>query len=159
MGPPRGLLIHLLLESAPVPAPFQPYDPAEAGRLEVAGGDQDLLALQALDQRAPRLAREGGIHVGPRDPVGLLDLHPLVPVQVSGAGPPAGAGGPVGRGRGGGAGRSVRRRAGNGGARGAKRPGAAAGSAGGGRPPSGETGGKNCQSPTWGGRREGPEIS
>src|SRR5437016_2704787 len=78
MGPPRGLLIHLLLESAPVPAPLQPHDPAEAGRLEVAGGDQDLLALQALDQRAPRLAREVGIHVGPRDPVGLLDLHRVV---------------------------------------------------------------------------------
>src|SRR6267143_1568940 len=78
MGPPRGLLIHLLLESAPVPAPLQPHDPAEAGRPEVAGGDQDLLALQALDQRAPRLAREVGIHVGPRDPVGLLDLHRVV---------------------------------------------------------------------------------
>src|SRR5258708_20553564 len=75
MGPPRGLLIHLLLESAPVPAPLQPHDPAEAGRLEVAGGDQDLLALQALDQRAPCLAREVGIHVGPRVPGWLLDLH------------------------------------------------------------------------------------
>src|SRR3989442_13428280 len=78
MGPPRGLLIHLLLESAPVPPALQAHDPAEAGRLEVSGRDHDLLGPQPVQQRAPRLPRELGIHVGARDPVRLLQLHRAV---------------------------------------------------------------------------------
>src|SRR6266704_1299167 len=78
MGPPRGLLIHPLLESAPVPPALQAHDPAEAGRLEVSGRHHDPLVLQPVQQRAPRLARELGIHVGARDPVRLLQLHRAV---------------------------------------------------------------------------------
>src|SRR5258708_3773822 len=64
-----------LLEPAPVALPFQTDDAAEAGRLEVAGRDEDLLALEPLDERPPRLARQLRVHVRARDPVGLLELH------------------------------------------------------------------------------------
>src|SRR5580765_6227173 len=63
------------LEPAPVALPFQAHDAAEAGCLEVAGRDEDLLALEPLDERAPRLARQLRVHVRARDPVRLLELH------------------------------------------------------------------------------------
>ena len=72
--PPRALM-NARTKSAPVPAAFQAHDPAEPRRLEVAGRHEDLLALQAVQQRPARLARQLGVHVGARAPVGLLDLH------------------------------------------------------------------------------------
>ena len=59
-------------------APFEADDAPEAGRLEVPGGDQDLLALEAVEEGAARLAGEVRIHVGARDPVGILHLHRAV---------------------------------------------------------------------------------
>src|SRR5215470_863014 len=66
------------LEAAPVTTAFEADDAPETRRLEMPGSDQDLLALQPLQQGAAGLARQLGIHVGTRHPVGLLDLNRAV---------------------------------------------------------------------------------
>jgi hypothetical protein len=47
----------------PVSPAVQAHDAAVARRFEVARGDENLLALEPLHQRAPRFAREIRIHV------------------------------------------------------------------------------------------------
>src|SRR5687768_2500919 len=65
-------------DPSPVAATVETNDATEAGSLEVAGGHEDLLALESLDEGAARLAREVRIHVRARDPVRLLDLDRTV---------------------------------------------------------------------------------
>src|SRR5688572_4971174 len=77
-GEAEAHLEHGILHSAPVAAAVETNDATEAGGLEVAGGHEDLLALESVDEGAARLAREVRIHVRSRDPVRLLDLHRTV---------------------------------------------------------------------------------
>src|SRR5262249_31385407 len=63
------------LEPLPVATPLEPYDPSVARRLEVPGRDQDLLALQADDDRLASLPREIGIQTGAPEPVQQQQLH------------------------------------------------------------------------------------
>src|SRR5437870_13305478 len=66
------------LEDLPIATTLKAHDLAEAGRLEVSGRHDDLLALQTLHEDASSVTRHLRIHVRARDPVRLVELHRVV---------------------------------------------------------------------------------
>src|SRR5713226_5409373 len=74
----RLVVIVKILEDLPVAAALEAYHLAEAWRLEVSGRHDDLFALQTFHEDPSSMARQLGVHVGPRDPVRLMELHRVV---------------------------------------------------------------------------------